>query len=316
MYTSKNVKFGHVHTLAVFLLVGRLFVPGAWAQQERIAPDIIAQMELANPERALALAFRFAPGPEGLGFIVIDPDDVDDGADRSQRVDLSRMHLYLPGQSDGSGLRRLSVRQSGGSYSFAPVRLTARHEGTTVEFNMEGALRSLTLSRYLETTDLTVRGWLKLSGRMTYQGADGRARFLVSRDNWMSENQFRGGQSALSVRNLTATPVMELRAVEGGRLVVANLVLGHLSGRARSWTYFFPLQDADSQIRVEAVDERGAVIETIQLRNTGGGFDQLDSWTGRFRRLQAGRRYTLRATVDLGMLGKLEQTIPITVFDY
>ncbi len=261
--------------------------PAAAAADPGIQPSDFPAVELILPKAARYAAFRFGPGESQVLYLVMDPHSVSTEQTHEQ-LKIEQAYVYIPGNDAYGRPKKMRVEQDGARCRVRTIRFRQKEGAVEVDGQMD--LTYATGSAHA----FSVAASLRVASR-------GQSMRYVAK----SVVRLSSRKGKVAQADLYGPPVMDLRAMDGGRRIVVNLYAGKDIG-------IVPAQAPETYITVEARDPGGAVKDTIKLRADKDEVGGRDIWEGILRRLQDGADYTLRASIDLSPLGRAEASSDIT----
>ncbi|MDZ4199780.1 MAG: hypothetical protein U1E27_10925 [Kiritimatiellia bacterium] len=257
--------------------------PQAPRLKTRYVPSDLPQVAYRSPGAFYPFAWRFGTTENEIAFFLFD-------ARRKEDKIPDTLYLYIPGHPQYNEPQTIRGRVEDKVGVFRRIALTRQLDGMTQEMTMDVQRTS------------GEDGHITLEVALT--GVRGAVRSTVlhglPRMGLYRNDHGRGKDPNLRIIDFTDQPELTVRAFEDGTRIACTLTRGR-DGKKGIW-YLLPQQGADSDITVEIFDDKGALAETLKLKCSPSDYMANDAWSGRLRKLEKDKTYTVRARINLGAL--------------
>lgn len=243
------------------------------------ATRIFPEGTFKNLERSLVFALAFSDNPADVLYV-----GGEFGSQGNARPE--ELLLWWPQRTPAEAPK--PVRQIGAGI-FPPLRWSGKRAGLDVEVELS----------------LVIRGGgkptVQAEGYVNVRRPTGRSRYFVRNPEikWAADNK------PLVTTAFFGEPAVRARFTDGGRRMIAMVKVG-------DWD-ILPLQGAENQLAVEAVDSNGRSVEKGRVKVEESILkNKSEAWEHEFKRLKGGETYTIKALLPLGPLfgdATFEQTI-------
>lgn len=243
------------------------------------ATRVFPEGTFKNPDRTLIFALTFSDNPADVLYV-----GGEFGGQGNARPE--ELLLWWPQRAPAEAPQ--PVRQIGAGI-FPPLRWSGKRAGMDVEVELNISIRG------------AGRPTVQAEGYVNVRRPTGRSRYFVRNPEikWAADNK------PLVTTDFFGEPVVRARFTDGGRRMIAMVKVGN-------WD-ILPLQGAENQLTVEAVDSKGHSTERGRVKAEESVLkNKSEAWEHEFKRLKGGETYTIKASLPLGPVfgdATFEQTI-------
>lgn len=233
------------------------------------ATRVFPEGAFKNIERTLVFALAFSDNPADVLYV-----GGEFGSQGNARPE--ELLLWWPQRTPPEAPQ--TVRQIGAGI-FPPVRWSGKRAGLDVEVEFSFSIRG------------GGKPTVQAEGYVNVRRPTGRSRYFVRNPEikWAADNK------PLVTTAFFGEPAVRVRFTDGGRRMIAMVKVG-------DWD-ILPLQGAENQLAVEAVDSRGRSVEKGRVRIEESVLrNKSEAWEHEFKRLKGGETYTIKASLPLGPL--------------